>query len=55
MPPEWMWPFDTLIVDWFQQVKEKRAAEARGEKTAPMVEGPMIENEYAKGRGRNAA
>lgn len=48
-----MWPFDDLVVDWFNEVKEKRAAEARGERVDRGTEGPMMQNELAQGRGRN--
>jgi hypothetical protein len=46
MPPEWMLPFDDMLVDWFEAVKEKHAEE-RGTSSSGDTEAPMMGNSMA--------
>lgn len=59
MPPEWMWPFDNDLDQWFAEVEEKRKERyGRGggdDDDTDDKDKPMMTNELArrrKGRGR---
>lgn len=52
MPPEWMWHLNEELERHFDKVKERHRS---GRDTDDGDEGFMIRNEYAKGRGREAA
>lgn len=50
IPPEWMWVFDELLEEWFDDIRKARTSD-----TGPTVkhtEVPMMENELATGRGK---
>ena len=47
IPPEWMWTFDEALNEWFEDLKASRA-----NPTPEHTEVPMMENEFAAGRGR---
>ena len=54
MPPEWMWPFEDEIKDWFDQVQaaRKNGWDPPG-RTDGDEERPMAQNELARNlRGR---
>jgi hypothetical protein len=54
MPPPWMWHLNDELERHFTIVKERRnAGSSRPSDDVPDV-GPMIHNEYARGRGREA-
>jgi hypothetical protein len=48
MPPEWMWPFDDPLEEWFEEVDRRR----KDRFGTPEDEEPsdMMSNEYAAGR-----
>jgi hypothetical protein len=48
MPPEWMWPFDDELTDWFEEVDRLRK-EKYGH-SGDTESADMMENEFAKGR-----
>lgn len=51
IPPEWMWSFDDLLNDWFDEVKERRGTGGDPDKEADnRTVVPLMENEEAKGR-----
>ena len=50
IPPDWMWPFDDLLADWFDEVKAKRDEKYGTASNEESV--PLAKNEYAVGRGR---
>ena len=54
MPPDWMWPFDDELEQWFADVEEARNQKYGGGSASSDGEssGPMMKNEYAEGRGR---
>lgn len=52
-PPQWMWPFNDELEAWFDDVDAARKARYGGESNDD-TEVPMMANELAKGRGRNA-
>lgn len=49
IPPEWMWPFDKELKEWFDEIKREQAnpEPANADTTVP-----MMQNELARGRGR---
>lgn len=49
IPPEWMWAFDDLLNEWFDDLKASRGT---SNSTPEHTEVPMMENELAAGRGR---
>lgn len=49
-PPRWMWTLDEELSDHFDRIKSDRDA---GRDFEP-EDGPMMQNEYARDRGRNA-
>ena len=49
MPPSWMWHLDEELERHFDRVKERRKS---GRTDDDRETGPMIRNEYARGRGR---
>lgn len=49
MPPKWMWVLSDDLEEHFRQLREKRSGGDSSEQPAP-----MMQNEYARGRGRNA-
>jgi hypothetical protein len=53
MPPVWMWHLSDELEKHFTKVKERRMA---GTSSAEddRIDGPVIHNEYARGRGREA-
>jgi hypothetical protein len=50
IPPEWMWGFDDLLEEWFDDIRAARASGSTP--TEQHTEVPMMENELASGRGR---
>lgn len=51
IPPEWMWGFDDLLNDWFEEVKAKRGTGgSSGDEPDNRTVVPLMENEEAKGR-----
>lgn len=54
MPPEWMWHLGHELERHFEQVKDRRKAGNR-DTDDEEVSGPVIHNEYARGRGREVA
>lgn len=54
MPPEWMWHIGHELERHFDHVKERRKSGARDDDDDQPA-GPMIQNEYARGRGRAVA
>lgn len=53
IPPEWMWPFDDPLNEWFDDIKRDRAMANSGTQTVDdRTEVPMMSNELAEGRGR---
>jgi hypothetical protein len=53
MPPRWMWTLDEELNEHFQKLRSKRK-HGDDEDDEPESVGPMLVNEYAKTRGRNA-
>lgn len=56
MPPEWMWLLDEDLIDHFEKVRgdrEDRYGTSSRDKDDDS--GLMMQNEYAKGRGRSAS
>ena len=51
VPPVWMWHLSDELEDHFEMVKERRKSGASS-RDDDEPSGPMIRNEYAKGRGR---
>lgn len=55
MPPAWMWPFDNLLNDHLDEVRAKRKDPNSSKDEPEIPAGSVtIQNELAKGRGRNA-
>lgn len=54
MPPQWMWPLSKELERHFEKVKERRNS-GRSDSSNDDDDGLMIRNEYAQGRGREAA
>lgn len=54
MPPDWMWPFEDELEQWFADVEEKRKQKygGGGDTSSDESSGPMMKNEFAQGRGR---
>jgi hypothetical protein len=54
IPPEWMWPFEDDLEQWFANVEEQRKQRfgGGGDSSSDAPSGPMMKNEYAQGRGR---
>lgn len=48
MPPRWMWHLNDELEKHFEAVKASRGSGSSDD------EGPMMKNEYARGRGRDA-
>lgn len=46
IPPAWMWPFDELLDDWFEQVEADRKAKWDNPGSQD-EEADMMDNEYA--------
>ncbi len=51
MPPEWMWPLNEALNEWFDTVK-KRHEEKYGTKTDDDDDGDMAQNELTRGKKR---
>jgi hypothetical protein len=49
MPPRWMWHLNDELEQHFDMVKANRGNGATNDD-----DGPMMKNEYARDRGRNA-
>jgi hypothetical protein len=47
IPPEWMWPFDEALKEWFEEVKANRESPSEPDDRT-VVE--MMDNELTKGR-----
>jgi thymidylate kinase len=54
MPPRWMWALDVELNLHFERVERQREDPDDRDDDEPRSVGPMLENEYAKNRGRNA-
>jgi hypothetical protein len=54
MPPRWMWALDEELNRHFEHVKAKRSSDYDVDDDDDRPAGPMLQNEYARGRGRNA-
>jgi hypothetical protein len=52
MPPRWMWSLDEELSRHFERVRDRDGSDVNDDDDRPA--GPMLQNEYAKGRGRNA-
>lgn len=48
IPPEWMWPFDSALEEWFERVDEERK-DSSSSKTGDTV-APMMQNQLTRGR-----
>jgi hypothetical protein len=48
MPPRWMWHLPDELDDHFERLKDAR----RSDNSDDDDTGPMLQNEYARGRGR---
>jgi hypothetical protein len=48
MPPVWMWALPWELERHFEKVKDRRDSGREWDDEA----GPMLQNEYARGRGR---
>lgn len=48
IPPEWMWPFDDLLEEWFEDVKASHKAGSSEVDNRTVV--PMMSNDLAKDR-----
>lgn len=55
MPPAWMWHLSHELERHFDKVKERRKSGNRDRDDDDDAPGPMIRNEYARGRGREMA
>jgi hypothetical protein len=44
MPPQWMWPFDLELEDWFSEVERARKAKYGGDSDETSE---MVSNEYS--------
>jgi hypothetical protein len=53
MPPVWMWHLTDELERHFTIVKERRMSNSRSDRDDDET-APMIRNEYARGRGREA-
>lgn len=51
-PPRWMWALDEDLAEHFERIKSDR--DAGRDPDDDSGDGPMMQNEYAKDRGRNA-
>lgn len=51
IPPEWMWPFDGLLEDWFNKVDEER--KDKSSSSSDDDSAPMMQNQLTKGRTGN--
>jgi hypothetical protein len=51
MPPVWMWILNDDLEAHFEWVRDKRNPDRDDDDDRS---GPMLQNEYARGRGRNA-
>ena len=49
IPPEWMWPFDEALEEWFDEVK---ASKLNPQPTDDRTVVPMMENELTRDRRR---
>lgn len=56
IPPEWMWPFEDELEQWFADVEEARkqkyGVSSDDTSSSGEMSGPMSKNEFAQGRGR---
>lgn len=55
MPPEWMWLLDEELIDHFDRIKSERQARYGTSSRSNDDDddnGLMMQNEYARGRGR---
>ena len=52
IPPEWMWPFENRLKEWFEAVQNTRG-NGGGSSSDSSGDG-MIQNEYAIGRGKDS-
>lgn len=50
IPPRWMWPFESELEIWFEEVDEKRKEKYEGGSGESHDEVPMMSNELARGR-----
>lgn len=49
IPPEWMWPFDKALDEWFDDIKAAHAQGGSQRDDREVV--PMMSNDLAEGRG----
>ena len=49
MPPQWMWPFDEKIIEWFNAVNSDRNGGISTDESKNLVQ-----NDFAKGRGKDS-
>jgi len=56
IPPRWMWALDDELNRHFEWVRKQRDDPDDHDRDLdePASVGPMLQNEYAKNRGRNA-
>ena len=52
IPPEWMWHLPEELNEHFDKVRANRKA-GKTPVEEEEIDGPVIQNEYARGRGRN--
>lgn len=50
IPPPWMWTLDEELSGHFERIKADRDSGVDHDSS----DGPMMQNEYARDRGRNA-
>ncbi len=50
IPPEWMWPFDTALVEWFDEVRQSAASGSRHTDNSTDTVVPLMQNELSEGR-----
>lgn len=48
IPPEWMWPFETALDEWFKERKAEKATGSEASDDRTVV--PLMENELTAGR-----
>lgn len=48
IPPEYMWPFDDALTEWFEDIKA--AHESGGDQPDDRTVVPLVSNELAEGR-----
>lgn len=48
IPPEWMWPHDGALTEWFDEVRASGGAGGSQQDDRTVV--PLMDNELAEGR-----